>query len=166
MEKNLLIELLETGEKVSLYSPRFEGEEYTEFEKFLLTYREQYANDVQILVRRIDIIKENGAEDRYFRYEGTRHDRVMALPSHLDTSNLRLYCLNINHRILILGNGGVKTTQTYQENPILHRAVQNLQKIDIKIRQQENKKIITIVGTNLHGPLEFTIDINNEEDEI
>lgn len=32
MEKNLLIELLETGEKVSLYSPRFEGEEYTEFE--------------------------------------------------------------------------------------------------------------------------------------
>ena len=29
MEKNLLIELLETGEKVSLYSPRFEGEEYT-----------------------------------------------------------------------------------------------------------------------------------------
>lgn len=34
MEKNLLIELLETGEKVSLYSPRFEGEEYTEFEKF------------------------------------------------------------------------------------------------------------------------------------
>ena len=30
MEKNLLIELLETGEKVSLYSPRFEGEEYTD----------------------------------------------------------------------------------------------------------------------------------------
>ena len=36
MVRNLLIELLETGEKVSLYSPRFEGEEYTEFEKFLL----------------------------------------------------------------------------------------------------------------------------------
>lgn len=33
MEKNLLIELLETGEKVSLYSPRFEGEEYTELRK-------------------------------------------------------------------------------------------------------------------------------------
>lgn len=67
MEKNLLIELLETGEKVCLYSPRFEGEEYTEFEKFLLTYKDQYAQDVQILIRRIDIIKENGAEDRFFR---------------------------------------------------------------------------------------------------
>ncbi len=67
MEKNLLIELLETGEKVGLYSPRFEGEEYTEFEKFLLTYKDQYAQDVQILIGRIDIIKENGAEDRFFR---------------------------------------------------------------------------------------------------
>ena len=91
MEKNLLIELLETGEKVSLYSPRFESEEYTEFEKFLLTYKDKYAQDVQILIRRIDIIKENGAEDRFFRYEGSKRDRVMALPSHLDTSNLRLY---------------------------------------------------------------------------
>jgi hypothetical protein len=30
MERNLLIELLEDGEKVSLYSPHFEGEEYSE----------------------------------------------------------------------------------------------------------------------------------------
>lgn len=154
MEKNLLIELLETGEKVSLYSPRFEGEEYTEFEKFLLTYKDQYAQDVQILIRRIDIIKENGAEDR-------------ALPSHLDTSNLRLYCLNISHKILILGNGGIKKTQTYQEDVNLHRAVQNLQKIDIIIKKLENKRIITINGTNLHGPLELTIDIDyNKEDLI
>ena len=40
MERNLLIELLEDGEKVSLYSPHFEGEEYSEFEKFLLTYKD------------------------------------------------------------------------------------------------------------------------------
>lgn len=80
MKRNLLIELLETGDRVSLYSPRFEGEEYTEFEKFLLTYKEDYLQDIQILIRRIDIIKENGADDRYFRYEGTRRDRVMAFP--------------------------------------------------------------------------------------
>ena len=167
MEKNLLIELLETGEKVSLYSRRFEREEYTEFEKYLLTYKDQYAQDVQILIRRIDIIKENGAEDRFFRYEGSKRDRVMALPSHLDTSNLRLYCLNISHKILILGNGGIKKTQTYQEDVNLHRAVRNLQKIDIIIKKLENRRIITINGTNLHGPLELTIDIDyNKEDLI
>lgn len=32
MERDLFIELLEDGEKVSLYSPHFDGEEYTEFE--------------------------------------------------------------------------------------------------------------------------------------
>ena len=47
MERNLLIELLEDGEKVSLYSPHFEGEEYSEFEKFLLTYKDTYPDDVR-----------------------------------------------------------------------------------------------------------------------
>lgn len=166
MKRNLLIELLETGEKVSLYSPRFEGEKYTEFEKFLLAYKDIYAQDIQILVRRIDIIKSCGAEDRYFRYEGTTHDREMALPSHLDTSNLRLYCLNIEHKILILGNGGPKSTKTYQEDAHLHRAVQNLQKIDIEIKRLENKRIIVVNGTNLNGPLELMIDIEDKEEVI
>ena len=50
MERNLFIELLENSEKVSLYSPHFEGEEYSEFEKFLLTYKDSYPKDVQQLV--------------------------------------------------------------------------------------------------------------------
>lgn len=158
MEKNLLLEMLEDGEKVSLYSPRFEGEEYTEFEKFILAFRETHLEDLQVLIRRLDIIKQNGAEDRYFRYEGSRDDRVMALPSHLDTANLRLYLLNLQHRVLILGNGGIKDTQTYQENPNLHKCVQTLQKIDIQIRKSERQHIVTVRGTHLLGPLTFTID--------
>ena len=63
MERNLFIELLEDGEKVSLYSPHFEGEEYSEFEKFLLTYKDTYPNDVRQLVYRLDIIKRDGAAD-------------------------------------------------------------------------------------------------------
>ena len=88
-ERNLFIELLEDGEKVSLYSPHFEGEEYSEFERFLLTYKDTYPDDIRQLVYRLDMIKRDGAEDRHFRYEGTRHDRVMALPSHLETTSLR-----------------------------------------------------------------------------
>ena len=42
MRKNVLVELLESGDKVSLYSPRFEGEGYTEFEKFLLKYKDTH----------------------------------------------------------------------------------------------------------------------------
>lgn len=163
MEKNLLIELLETGEKVSLYSPRFEGEAYTEFEKFLLEFKDTHAHDIQVLVRRLDIIKQNGAEDRHFRYEGSMNDRVMGLPSHIDTSALRLYCLNISHKVLILGNGGIKTTKTYEEDTRLHKCVQTLQKIDIEIKQKEKLRIVTITGTQLVGPLTFTIDEDDEE---
>lgn len=38
MRKDLLLKLLESGEKVSIYSPQFMGEEYSEFEKFLLAF--------------------------------------------------------------------------------------------------------------------------------
>ena len=158
MERNLLLELLEDGNKVSLYSPHFEGEAYSEFEKFLLTYKDIYPNDVRQLVYRLDIIKRDGAEDRHFRYEGKMRDRVMALPSHLETTSLRLYLLNINAKILILGNGGLKTTSTYQEDAHLNRCVQTLQKIDIQLKQREKQKIITVSGTKLLGTLTFSID--------
>ena len=158
MERDLFIELLEDGEKVSLYSPHFDGEEYTEFEKFLLEYKDKYPADVRQLVYRLDIIKRDGAEDRHFRYEGTRRDRVMALPSHLETTSLRLYLLNIKAKILILGNGGLKSTATYQQDAHLHKCVQTLQKIDIQMKQMEKQKIITVKGTKLFGTLTFTID--------
>lgn len=158
MKRNLFLELLEDNNMVSLYSPHFEGEEYSEFEKFLLAYKDTYPDDVRQLVYRLDIIKRDGAEDRHFRYEGTRRDRVMALPSHLETTSLRLYLLNIDAKILILGNGGLKTTTTYQEDALLHKCVQTLQKIDIQMKQMEKQRVITVRGTRLLGTLTFTID--------
>ncbi len=110
------------------------------------------------MIYRLDIIKRDGIEDRYFRYEGKRSDNVMALPSHLETTSLRLYCLNIKYRVLILGSGGIKTTRTYQEDEHLSRCVETLQKIDIEIRQRERQQIITIRGCKLLGELSFTIN--------
>ena len=159
MKQDLFIELLEDGSKVSLYSPRFDGEEYTEFEKFLLRFMDTYPKDVAQIVYRLDIIKRDGAEDRHFRYEGTKRDRVMALPSHLETASLRLYLLNIKSKVLILGNGGVKETATYQEDEHLHRCVNMLQKIDIQLKQLERQKVLTVSGTLLLGPLSFVIDM-------
>lgn len=91
-------------------------------------------------------------------YEGTKRDRVMALPSHLETTSLRLYLLNIQAKILILSNGGLKSTATYQEDEHLHKCVKTLQKIDIEIKEREKQKMIVITGTELFGELSFTID--------
>jgi len=82
----------------------------------------------------------------------------MALPSHLETTSLRLYLLNIQARILILGNGGLKATATYEEDENLHRYVRSLQKIDIELKIRERKKVIVVTGTQLFGELLFTID--------
>ena len=123
-----------------------------------MTFKDNYPNDVAQLVYRLDIIKRDGAEDRHFRYEGTRRDRVMALPSHLETTSLRLYLLNIDAKVLILGNGGLKTTATYEEDAHLNKCVQILQKIDIQLKQLEKQRVITVSGTKLLGTLTFTID--------
>lgn len=124
----------------------------------MLKYKDLYPEDVKQIVYRLDIIKRDGAEDRHFRYEGTRKDRVMALPSHLETTSLRLYLLNIEAKILIIGNGGLKETATYEEDVILHKQVKTLQKIDIELKQREQQKVIVIKGTELLGELSFTIE--------
>ena len=41
-------------------------------------------------------------------------DDVVALP--IEKSRLRLYCLRLTDKILILGNGGEKNTKTYEES--------------------------------------------------
>lgn len=66
--------------------------------------------------------------------------------------------INIQSKILILGNGGLKHSTTYQEDDFLNKCVQTLQKIDIEIKQPEKKKIIRISGTKLLGTLHFEID--------
>lgn len=72
--------------------------------------------------------------------------------------------LNIKSRILILGNGGLKTTRTYEENPHLNKCVQDLQRIDIQLRNKELAKEIVVKGTALLGELSFTIETDDEED--
>lgn len=67
---------------------------------------------------------------------------------------MRLYCLRMSDQILIVGNGGVKTTRTYNEDPILSGYVLDLQKFEKLIRAGikngalsiEEKEIIGVDG--------------------
>ena len=66
--------------------------------------------------------------------------------------------INIQSKILILGNGGLKSTATYHEDENLNRCVYTLQKIDIQLKQLEHQKVLIVTGTQLLGNLQFTID--------
>ena len=68
---------------------------------------------------------------------------MVALPTF--NSMLRLYCLRLSDKILILGNGGVKTTRTYEEDSNLKGHVLTLQKFERLLRNgvEDGSVIIT-----------------------
>lgn len=132
-------------ENAGLFSICFDGESYNEFEKFIQRYQEDITlnRDLQIILTTINkMLHLNGFLERYFRPEGRMRDGVCALP--IETSKLRLYCLRLSDSVLIAGNGGVKGTKTYQENPELSGYVLTLQKLDELIKLAVKKGEITI----------------------
>ncbi|MDE5743880.1 MAG: hypothetical protein K2H62_05950, partial [Bacteroidales bacterium] len=86
---------------------------------------------------------------RYFRVEGKMVDRVCALP--IDSGKLRLYCLRLSDKILILGNGGIKSTRTYNEDAVLNGYVMDLQQFDGLLKEAEKDGSIKIEETNISG---------------
>ena len=77
------------------------------------------------------------------------NDRVAALS--IDSRKLRLYCLRISDQILIVGNGGVKTTRTYQENDELSGYVMDLQEFDKLLAEAQKDGSITIEKNVITG---------------
>lgn len=88
----------------------------------------------RVLPHLIKRIAKTGALERYFRPEGKMNDSVVALP--VTSSKLRLYCLRLSDKILVLGNGGVKTSQRYEDDTLLNGYVMTLQKFEKLLRQE------------------------------
>lgn len=145
------IELIEQSEAVSLYSIKFLGEGLTEFEKFLQEFRKnaEFNKDYQRILYAIGKILDNGALERYFRPEGKYNDGVCAVP--LESGMLRLYCLRMSDQILIVGNGGIKQTGRYQDDPLLNGYVITLQNFEKLIRDGINNGLIAIQEKELIG---------------
>ena len=137
--------LLNEGKSCTLYSIQFMAEDEAEYEKFYNKFiaDAKLNQDLLRIVQIIDKIAEKGALERYFRYEGKMSDSVMALPN--ISSKLRLYCLRLSEGILVLGNGGIKKSKTYQEDDSLRGYVLNLQTFEklLKERIKEGTVIIS-----------------------
>ena len=153
MSRHVTLERINSSDKVAIYSVLYDGEAQNEFEKFIDEFgsKEEFKDDLGVILARIQKVENDSAADRHFRYEGTKRDRVMALPSHLETTSLRLYLLNIQAKILILGNGGVKTTRTYEEDETLSGYVMDLQQFDELLKQAQKNGSITIEKNMIVG---------------
>lgn len=95
-------------------------------------------------VAEIFSIKIDGKES-FFRPEGKMNDRVCAIPlltsfRQKQNGTIRLYCIRISDKLLIVGGGGIKTTRTYNEDEILSGHIKTLQMIDKELSYLENQE--------------------------
>ena len=137
--------LLNEGNRCTLYSIQFTSEDDSEYERFYSKFIEdaKLNRDLLRIVQLVDKIAEEGALERLFRPEGKMKDSVVALP--VLSSKLRLYCLRLSDGILVLGNGGVKQSRTYEEDDSLRGYVLTLQKFEelLKEGQRDGSVIVT-----------------------
>lgn len=71
----------------------------------------------------------------------------MALP--ILRSKLRLYCRRLSDKILILGNGDIKKTRTYEEDENLQGYVIDLQKFENLLKQEAKTGKVEITETEI-----------------
>ena len=152
--KTAKLKTIEQNDNVGLFSICFDGSDESEFERFITKFKDnaEYNKDYNTIVFALTKIIANGALERLFRIEGRMNDNVAALS--LDSRKLRLYCLRMSDKILILGNGGVKNTRTYQEDDELSGYVMDLQKFDKALIEAQKNGRVTIeksVITNIES---------------
>lgn len=152
------IKTVASTETAGIFSICFEGESFTEFEKFVTNHKEHYSKDLNIILAAINrMLQASGFLERYFRPEGKMRDRVCALP--LTSGKLRLYCLRLSDNVLIAGNGGVKETKRYEDSEELSGYVISLQNLDNAIRLAVKKGEVTIEEHSISNVEDKTFDI-------
>jgi hypothetical protein len=159
MKKKTTIDLITESEKTSLYSISFEMDGTTEFEKFVAEFEMNatYNRDYQRIIAALQVILDKGALERFFRPEGKMDDNVQAIPVY--GGKLRLYCLRLSEQIVILGNGGAKTTKTYQADPRLYGYVVDLQRFDKILKENLKKGYVSIEEKVLNSVDALTFEI-------
>ena len=146
------IQEIEQTENAGLFTICFEGNDESEFEKFIMKFKDdaERKQDLQVILNAIQkMLSASGFLERYFRPEGKMSDHVVALP--IERGKLRLYCLRMSDSVLIVGNGGIKNTRTYDEDADLSGYVITLQKLDALLKEAIRKGIVSIEETNITG---------------
>ena len=127
MKNYITLQLFKSFQKVNFYTFKFEDDERTETDKFFLKFEdnETVAGDLNNLAGWLSLIGQKyGAKINFFRHEAS----AQALPPPMSkmiqeiiVNDLRLYCVCVSEQIVILGNGGLKTSQKVQDSAdVLH----------------------------------------------
>ena len=156
VKRSITIKHITISDAVGVYSLQFSDKTTTEFLDFISKYKDIsnpiLKEDFNRIVAILKKIIANGALERLFRTrEGKIKDGVVAVPLDIvgrrkGCGTLRLYCLRISDEVLILGNGGIKYGNSYNDNAELNSYVTNLAELDRVIRKFTRQGKIKITG--------------------
>ena len=134
-----VIEEFERFKKVTFYTVRWDEAELSETDKFIAKYKSSTSNrsDLdEILTLILEIGEYRGASDVYFRRHAGKAKELPPLTAfeiQYFHNNLRLFCIKVTDNIVILFNGGRKTSQTTQDSPDLNMHFLEAQTFSTKI---------------------------------
>ena len=146
------IEEVQKTDIAGLFIICFEGDDATEFQKFVEKFKEDAyrKEELSVILTAINrMLTASGFLERYFRPEGKMGDHVVALP--IERTKMRLYCLRMSDSVLIVGNGGIKNTKTYEEDESLNGYVITLQKLDKLLDHAIKSGKVRIEETTISG---------------
>lgn len=154
--KRYTITLYKEFEKVCFYSIHEEKMDLCETDQFFNRFKDEasYSKDIQTIKYWIEKIgNDYGALDRHFRPER----KAKAIPIPPPKSNLRLYCHHINEQIVVLGNGGIKSSQKVKDSPdaLPHFELMNVFATIFQQKMDQGK--LSISGNRIEGDLSFYI---------
>lgn len=147
--KRYKIEKFLIGRKIIVYSIREIYEDGTfdsqnETQKFFSSIKSSYIADYNVFKAVLkNILNKSGAQKKFFRDETNADCLYLYALINNDDENrhysgeLRLFCLNFGNDKLILGNGGIKKTRTFNEDPKLNTIARILQKLCLEIIEKE-----------------------------
>ena len=151
------------SEVADIFSIRIDGKEDSELKEFIISFKDNIGEDLQKdfeqVIKTLAEVAQKGVRESFFRPEGKFKDRVCAIPLYTATKKgrqngtLRLYCIRISDKLLVVGGGGIKITQTYEENEALSTHVLTLQNIDKELSRLEKE------GKDIHKEI-YNLVIN------
>lgn len=152
--KRLILEKYKALQKADFYTLRFSDKEICETDDFIQRFVHDllYQKDFSTIVYWLNKMgQESGTLERFFRPE----KGAKAIPIY--SSRLRLYCIRISDDLLILGNGGVKSSQKVQDSPDAYPSFLNIITIQREFAKRRNRNEITISGREIEGNLNFDL---------
>lgn len=106
---------------------------------------------MQVILAAIGEIMKRGAREGRFRGENNVH----ALPAEI--CDLRLYCIRLHSGALLIGNGGIKTSQKLQDSPDCYPHYLLLSVLEKEITKRIRDKDVQWHGDYLEGDLYFEL---------